>query len=101
MAERLVAQPRAAAGLITANGGYLTKHSFGVYGTEPPEHEFRWEDVQSAVDREPTRTALVDWSRAVGIVESWTTPVDRDGQPEKAFLAVRTSRTTTPHGCSR
>ena len=23
---------------ITANGGYLTKHSFGIYGTEPPEH---------------------------------------------------------------
>jgi acetyl-CoA C-acetyltransferase len=26
----------------------------------------------------------------VGTVESWTTPVDRDGKPEKAFLAVRT-----------
>lgn len=38
-------------GLITANGGYLTKHSFGVYGTEPPKTEFRWEDVQPAVDR--------------------------------------------------
>src|ERR1700744_12811 len=36
-------------GLITANGGYLTKHSFGVYGTEPPRTEFRWEDVQPAV----------------------------------------------------
>lgn len=90
MAERLVSQP-GTRGLITANGGYLTKHSFGVYGTQPPEHEFRWEDVQPAVDREPTRTALVDWS-GQGIVESWTTPVDRDGQPEKAFLAVRTSR---------
>ena len=88
MAEQLVAQP-GTRGLITANGGYLTKHSFGVYGTQPPEHEFRWEDVQPAVDREPTRTALVDWS-GVGTVESWTTPVDRDGRPEKAFLAVRT-----------
>ena len=36
MAERLVANP-GQRGLITANGGYLTKHSFGVYGTEPPE----------------------------------------------------------------
>ena len=35
MAERLVANP-GQRGLITANGGYLTKHSFGVYGTEPP-----------------------------------------------------------------
>ncbi|MDY6998829.1 MAG: acetyl-CoA acetyltransferase [Actinomycetota bacterium] len=88
MAERLVAEP-GRRGLITANGGYLTKHSFGVYGTEPPAHEFRWEDVQSAVDREPTRTAAVEWS-GTGRVESWTTPYDRDGQPEKAFLAVRT-----------
>ncbi|OBK73924.1 acetyl-CoA acetyltransferase [Mycobacterium sp. 1164985.4] len=88
MAERLVAAP-GQYGLITANGGYLTKHSFGVYGTEPPPHEFRWEDVQSEVDREPTREALVDWS-GVGTVETWTTPFDREGAPEKAFLAVRT-----------
>ncbi len=88
MAERLAAAP-GSVGLITANGGYLTKHSFGVYGTEPPSHEFRWEEVQDAVDREPARTALVDWT-GVGTVESWTTPVGRDGEPEKAFLAVRT-----------
>ncbi|MGE2722591.1 acetyl-CoA acetyltransferase [Mycolicibacterium celeriflavum] len=88
MAERLVAAP-GQLGLITANGGYLTKHSFGVYGTEPPPHEFRWEDVQSEVDSEPTRKALVDWS-GVGTVETWTTPFDREGSPEKAFLAVRT-----------
>ena len=88
MAEQLVAQP-GRTGLITANGGYLTKHSFGVYGTEPPGREFRWEDVQPVVDREPTRTALVDWS-GDGRIESWTTPFDRDGKPEKAFLAVRT-----------
>jgi acetyl-CoA C-acetyltransferase len=87
VAELLVANPRRRA-LITANGGYLTKHSFGVYSTEPPS-EFRWEDVQSAVDREPTRDGLVEWE-GVGTVEAWTTPFDRDGQPEKAFVAVRT-----------
>ncbi|KUI06331.1 acetyl-CoA acetyltransferase [Mycolicibacterium acapulense] len=88
MAERLSGAP-GQLGLITANGGYLTKHSFGIYGSEPPPHEFRWEDVQSEVDREPTRTALVDWA-GVGTVETWTTPFDREGSPEKAFLAVRT-----------
>ena len=87
MAELLVANP-GRRGLITANGGYLTKHSFGVYSTEPPQ-EFRWEDVQPAVDREPTTVGLVEWE-GVGTVESWTTPFDRDGEPEKAFLAVRT-----------
>jgi acetyl-CoA C-acetyltransferase len=88
MAERLVANP-GARGFITANGGYLTKHSFGIYGTEPPAHEFRWEDVQSIVDREPTRDAVAEWS-GVGTVEAWTTPFDRSGAPEKAFVAVRT-----------
>jgi acetyl-CoA C-acetyltransferase len=87
MADLLVANPGRRA-LITANGGYLTKHSFGVYSTEPSA-EFRWEDVQSAVDREPTRDGLIEWE-GVGIVEAWTTPFNRDGQPEKAFVAVRT-----------
>jgi len=87
MAELLVANPGRRA-LITANGGYLTKHSFGVYSTEPPA-EFRWEDAQPAVDREPTRDGLVEWE-GVGTVEAWTTPFDREGQPEKAFVAVRT-----------
>ncbi len=76
-------------GLVTANGGYLTKHSFGVYSATPPAAAFRWEDVQSAVDAEPTRTALAEW-QGVGTVESWTTPYDRDGRPERAFLTVRT-----------
>ncbi len=88
MAELLRANPDAR-GLITANGGYLTKHSFGVYSATPPPADFRWEDVQPVVDREPTRTALVEWD-GDGTVESWTTPFDRDGRPEKAFLAVRT-----------
>lgn len=88
MAERLVARP-GTRGLITANGGYLTKHSVGVYGTEPPTQEFRWEDVQSRVDAEPTRKLAVEWS-GTGTVESWTTPFSRDGVPEKAFVAVRT-----------
>jgi acetyl-CoA C-acetyltransferase len=88
MAERLVANP-GRRGLITANGGYLTKHSLGVYATEPPPSGFRWQDLQSTVDREPTRPALTTWE-GVGVVESWTTPFNRDGQPEKAFLAVRT-----------
>ncbi len=93
MAELLVANP-GRRGLITANGGYLTKHSLGVYGTEPPSafglaSAFGWEDVQSVVDREPTRDGLIEWE-GVGTVEAWTTPFTRDGQPEKAFLAVRT-----------
>jgi len=88
MAERLIEKP-GSVGFITANGGYLTKHSVGVYGSHPPDTEFRWEDVQSEVDRAPTRVALAEWE-GVGTVEAWTTPFDRNGQPEKVFVAVRT-----------
>lgn len=88
MAEKLTADP-GGVGLITANGGYLTKHSFGVYSTEPPQHEFRWEDVQSTVDAEPTVVAEDVWS-GTGTVETWTTPFNRDGAPEKVYVAVRT-----------
>jgi acetyl-CoA C-acetyltransferase len=92
MAERLVSAP-GTVGLITANGGYLTKHSFGVYGTQPPAGDFRWENVQPIVDAEPTRVAEMEWS-GVGTVETWTTAFTRDGTPEKAFLAVRTPEDT-------
>ncbi|MBV9088770.1 MAG: acetyl-CoA acetyltransferase [Mycobacteriaceae bacterium] len=88
MADLLVRKP-GSRGLVTANGGYLTKHSVGVYGTVPPPHEFRFQDVQPEVDRQPARRAAVQWD-GVGTVEAWTAPFDRDGRPQKAFLAVRT-----------
>ncbi|HZQ32922.1 MAG TPA: acetyl-CoA acetyltransferase [Mycobacterium sp.] len=88
IAQHLVENP-GSRGLITANGGYLTKHSIGVYGSQPPATEFRWEDVQSEVDREPTRHALEEWE-GIGTVEAWTAPYDRDGNPEKAYVAVCT-----------
>lgn len=88
MAEQLVTEP-GRRGLVTANGGYLTKHSFGIYSAEPPPAAFRWADVQTEVDAEPTRHALPDWE-GDGTVETWTAPFNRDGNPEKVFVAVRT-----------
>ncbi len=87
-AEQLIQDPGRTA-LITANGGYLTKHSFGVYGTKPPVGEFRWEDLQATVDRSPRRAAYASWE-GIGRVESWTAPFDRRGVPERLFVAVRT-----------
>ena len=40
-------------GLVWGNGGYLTKHSLGVYSTQPPDSGFRHDDVQVAVDALP------------------------------------------------
>jgi len=76
-------------GLVTANGGYLTKHAIGVYRSEPPRDGFRPRDVQAEVDRLPTTPSLPSYDGQAR-VESWTVVHDRDGDPERAFLAVRT-----------
>lgn len=58
-------------GLVTANGGYLTKHAFGVYSASPPPQDFRAEDVQAEVDVEPTRVVLESYE-GQATVESYT-----------------------------
>ena len=59
MAEVLRADP-GAKGLVTGNGGFLTKHAFCVYSSEPPEGPFVHEDLQGEVDALPTRGAVVE-----------------------------------------
>ena len=59
MAEILRDEP-GKRGLITANGGMLTKHAFGVYSTEPPAKPFQHQDVQAEVDKLPTRELAED-----------------------------------------
>ena len=88
MAERLRELP-GAKGLITANGGYLTKHAFGIYGTEPPASGFRYEDVQAEVDQEP-KTEAADGYSGAATVEAWTVNYGRDGSPFQTFVSVRT-----------
>lgn len=70
MAE-LLREDRSACGLITANGGYLTKHAFGVYAAMPPEQPFRHQDVQPEVDRPPLRDSVAT-HEGDAIVESYT-----------------------------
>merc|ERR1712125_127289 len=59
MTEHLRASRSPARGLVTANGGYLTKHAFGVYSNFPDEQartgSWRRDDakVQAQVDAEP------------------------------------------------
>src|SRR5690606_39155070 len=71
-------------GLVSANGGFITKHAFGVYSTEPPADGFRHADVQDEVDALPAR-ALCEEPDGDGTVEAWTVMHDRDGAPERAI----------------
>lgn len=72
-------------GLVTANGGFLTKHAMGIYSTEPPAQPFRYEDVQDAVDALPKRDVVTDHDGAV-TVESYTVMYGANG-PEVAHCA--------------
>jgi acetyl-CoA C-acetyltransferase len=86
MAEVLRDDP-GAKGLCTANGGFLTKHAFGVYSTEPPEHPFRHENLQAQVDVTPKREAVVDATGEV-TVEAYSVMYKGD-DPAVGLVACR------------
>lgn len=76
-------------GLCTANGGYLTKHSFGVYSTAPPAAgAFRWRSTQAAVNAMPSRQ-LDAAPDGPAEIETYTVMHRRDGEPEKGLAALR------------
>ncbi len=58
-------------GLITANGGFLTKHAFGVYAGHAPAHDFRHENLQARVDALPRREWVTDHEGEV-LIESYS-----------------------------
>ena len=94
-------------GLTTGLGWYVSKHSVGCYGTEPPtgpraEHDalppgtvvetaagFTWADPQAAVGSLPQSTPDAD-ARGEVTVETYSVPFGRDGSPERAVVACRT-----------
>ena len=94
-------------GLVTGVGWYLTKHSVGLYGTEPgaPDREhagglpdgtsvavaggFAHADPQAAVASMPQCTPDTDATGAVTI-ETYSVLYTRDGQPTRAVVACRT-----------
>jgi acetyl-CoA C-acetyltransferase len=76
----------AAVGLVSANGGYLTKHAFGVYSATPPSRAFRHAEPQDDVDALPRR-ALCEEHDGEATIESWTVMHDREGRPETGIVA--------------
>ena len=86
MAEVLRNDP-GAKGLVTANGGFLTKHSFCVYSTEAPERPFQHANPQAEVDALPKREAVLD-ARGDVSVEAYTVLYE-DGEPCVGYAACR------------
>jgi acetyl-CoA C-acetyltransferase len=75
-------------GLVWANGGYATKHAFGVYSTEPPANGFRHAKPQDEVDALPRRDlALPDEAAGPATVEAYTVMFARDASPEQSIAS--------------
>ena len=88
MADGLRADP-GSRGLVTGNGGYLTKHAMGIYSTDPPADGFRWASCQATVDALPRREAVEDHD-GPATIESYVVMHGRDGAPEAAFASALT-----------
>lgn len=74
--------------LVWANGGYTTKHAFGVYATTPPASPFRHTYPQDEIDSMPRRDlARPEDAAGTVVIEAYTVMHDRDGHPETALTA--------------
>jgi len=86
LAERL--RVGSGLGYIGANGGVLSKHSIGVYGTAPPPRGFRLadtSDAQTRIDAAALPIALpADGAEGAAEVVASTIVYDRDGTIEDA-----------------
>jgi len=88
MAQALRAAP--GHGLVTANGLYLTKHSLGLYSTEPGA------EVPEPIDSEPLQQRVEAGPRVIpaadpagpATVETWTVCFDREG-PRRGIVVAR------------
>ncbi|MEM8924296.1 MAG: acetyl-CoA acetyltransferase [Actinomycetota bacterium] len=75
-------------GLVSANGGFLTKHAIGLYATEPGRGPFVAEDVQDVVDRVPT-TPVDQAYAGSATIEAYTVMHGAEGA-EVGLCALRT-----------
>jgi acetyl-CoA C-acetyltransferase len=75
-------------GLVWANGGYTTKHAFGVYSTTPPATPFRHAYPQEQIDAMPRRDLAAPGDAAgAATVEAYTVIHSREGEPEQGIAS--------------
>ena len=74
-------------GMITANGGYITKHAFGTYSSDRPEQPVQHAKLQDQVDALPKREVVMN-NTGQGVVEGYSVMYGPKGL-DKAFVATR------------
>ncbi|HLW54568.1 MAG TPA: acetyl-CoA acetyltransferase [Candidatus Angelobacter sp.] len=89
MMRRLRSQP-GSFGLVTANGNYVTKHSFGIYSTAPYQGQWRREPpsvLQAQLDALP-RAPLEEHVSGRAMIETYTVLHGKNG-PEFGVILGR------------
>jgi acetyl-CoA C-acetyltransferase len=77
-------------GMVTANGNYLTKHSAGLYSTEPTKGPWRREDpkkFQAELDARPKQRVETRPS-GTGTIETYCVTYGKDA-PERGYILGR------------
>lgn len=77
-------------GMVTANGNYLTKHSAGLYSTEPTQGPWRREDpkkFQAELDARPKQKVNTA-PQGTGTIETYCVAYGKDA-PEKGYIFGR------------
>jgi acetyl-CoA C-acetyltransferase len=73
-------------GLVSANGGFLSKHAVGVWSCRPPADGTRWRSVQDELDRSVPRRPAAPHHVGTATLETYTVLHDRDGRPDRAWV---------------
>jgi acetyl-CoA C-acetyltransferase len=92
MMNRLRAKP-GAFGLVTANGNWVTKHSYGIYSTTAPQAPFRRESpakLQAELDQLPL-APLTETPSGAATIETYTVMHDRNGPAQGIVLGRLTA----------
>ena len=90
MVWRLRGKPDAV-GLVTANGGYLSKHSMGLYSARPVEGDWRREDpagYQATLDARP-KPVIVEEAHGPATIETYTVVFDDQMAPRLGIVIGR------------
>ena len=77
-------------GMVTANGNYLTKHSAGLYSTEPIQGPWRREDpkmLQAELDARPKQRVETK-PAGTGTIETYCVAYGKDA-PDRAYILGR------------
>src|SRR5476649_769080 len=87
---KVVRQKPGTFGMVTANGNYLTKHSAGLYSTEPTKGPWRRQDpakLQGELDGRPKQRVNTAPS-GIGTIETYCVAFGREA-PERAQIIGR------------